>query len=67
VREIVASYEAACARSRAAAATFDSLDGVAAVISFGKQPVNLRWILLGVTTETAWHLGHLDLLRDALR
>jgi hypothetical protein len=67
VQEIVAEYESACVRSRAAAARFDSLDALAAQVSFGKEPVNLRWLLVHMSDETAWHLGHLDLLRDALR
>jgi uncharacterized damage-inducible protein DinB len=66
VASLVALYEAACERSRAAAARFDSLDAVAAEVSFDKVPVNLRWLLVHMVEETAWHLGHLDLLRDAL-
>ncbi len=34
--------------------------------SFDKGPVNLRWILVHMTDETACHTGHLDLLRDAI-
>jgi Protein of unknown function (DUF664) len=41
-------------------------DAVAAVPSFGKGPVNLRWILVHMIDETARHAGHLDLLRDAI-
>ena len=59
-------YSTACARSRAAANRFDSLDAVAAVPSYGKGPVNLRWILVHMIDETARHAGHLDLLRDAI-
>jgi Protein of unknown function (DUF664) len=66
VQELLGLYTSACARSRAAAAGFDSLDAVAAVPSFGKGPVNLRWILVHMIDETARHAGHLDLLRDAI-
>jgi hypothetical protein len=66
VEELLGLYSSACARSRAAAARFDSLDAVAAVPSFGKGPVNLRWILVHMIEETARHAGHLDLLRDAI-
>jgi uncharacterized damage-inducible protein DinB len=66
VDEVLSLYAAACARSRAAAGRFDSLDAVAAVPSFGKGPVNLRWILVHMIDETARHAGHLDLLRDAI-
>jgi Protein of unknown function (DUF664) len=66
VEELLSIYYNACARSRASAALFDSLDAIAAVPSFGKGPVNLRWILVHMIEETARHAGHLDLLRDAL-
>jgi hypothetical protein len=66
VEELLAIYARACARSRAAAAESDSLDTVAAVPSFGKGPVNLRWIFVHMIEETARHTGHLDLLRDAI-
>jgi hypothetical protein len=39
----------------------------AAVASFGKGPVNVRWTLVHMIDETARHAGHLDLLHDALR
>ena len=64
---IVELYSSACERSRAALAQCDSLGHVAAVPSFGKGPVNLRWILVHMIDETARHAGHLDLLRDCLR
>jgi hypothetical protein len=66
VEGILTLYSAACARSRSAAAQFDSLGHPAAVPSFGIGPVNLRWILVHMVDETARHAGHLDLLRDAL-
>ncbi len=66
VGAIVDLYASACDRSRAAVAQSDSLDRIAAVPSFGRGPVNLRWILVHMIDETAHHNGHLDLLRDAL-
>jgi len=59
-------YRAACDRSRAAAARCVSLDTLAAVPSFGRGPVSLRWITVHMIEETARHAGHVDLLRDAL-
>lgn len=59
-------YSAACDRSRTALAWCDSLTHVAAVPSFGKGPVNARWILVHMIEETARHAGHIDLLRDCL-
>lgn len=66
VEGIVELYVAACERSRSAAGQCESLDHVAAVPSFGRGPVNLRWILVHMIEETARHVGHLDVLRDAL-
>ncbi len=63
---IVGLYLSAGERSRAAIAQCASLDQAAAVPSFGRGPVNLRWILVHMIDETARHVGHLDLLRDAL-
>jgi uncharacterized damage-inducible protein DinB len=66
VEDLIDLYSTASGRSRAAAARFDSLDAVAAAPSFGKGPVNLRWILVHMIDETACHTGHLDLLRDGI-
>jgi uncharacterized damage-inducible protein DinB len=66
VESLRALYAAACARSRAAAAGFPDLDDRAALVSFGKAPVSLRWLLVHMISETAQHAGHLDLLMDAL-
>jgi uncharacterized damage-inducible protein DinB len=66
VGEIIALYEASIRRSEEVARATASLDDLAAQVSFGKSPVTLRWLLVHMITETAWHLGHLDLLRDAL-
>ena len=66
VAEIIALYEASIARSEEVAGRCGSLEAIAAQDSFGKAPVTFRWLLVHMITETAWHLGHLDLLRDAL-
>lgn len=66
VDTLMTLYATACERSRAAAACFDSLDAPAVAPSFGKGPVNLRWLLVHMIDETARHAGHLDLLRDAI-
>ncbi|MGK2948043.1 MAG: DUF664 domain-containing protein [Acidimicrobiales bacterium] len=67
VEGIAELYTAACERSRVAAAGCSSLDQVAAAPSFGRGPVNLRWIHVHMIDETARHAGHLDLLRDSVR
>lgn len=64
---IIKLYSAACERSRAAASLCESLSHTAVAPSFGRGPVNLRWILVHMIDETARHAGHLDLLRDAIR
>jgi uncharacterized damage-inducible protein DinB len=66
VASLIDLYSEACDRSRAAADSFETLDAIAAAPSFGKGPVNLRWILVHMIDETACHTGHLDLLRDAV-
>lgn len=66
VAGILDLYSAACDRSRAALDRCRSLSDVAAVPSFGRGPVNARWILVHMIDETARHVGHLDLLRDCL-
>lgn len=63
---IVRLYASACERSRAAVDQCHSLDHLAAVPSFGRGPVNLRWILVHMIDETARHAGHLDVLRDCV-
>jgi hypothetical protein len=64
---IVELYSSACERSRAVVAQCASLDRPAAVPSFGRGPVNLRWILVHMIEETARHAGHLDLLMDEIQ
>jgi Protein of unknown function (DUF664) len=60
VGDLVALYEAACARSRVAAAGHD-LDEV----HHGEpRPFTLRFAYVHMIEETARHLGHLDVLRE---
>ena len=64
--QIIDLYEGACQRSRAATSACPSMETLAAHPSFGKKPVNLRWLLAHMIDETSRHSGHIDLLRDAL-
>lgn len=64
--DLLMLYAAACERSRSATAACASMDTLAALISFDKKPVNLRWLLAHMIDETARHAGHADLIRDAL-
>jgi uncharacterized damage-inducible protein DinB len=63
---IVDLYRSACHRSQDATNACVSLETLAAHSSFGKKPVNLRWLLAHMIDETARHSGHIDLIRDAL-
>ncbi|MEM8618559.1 MAG: DinB family protein [Actinomycetota bacterium] len=64
--EVLGLYRAACERSRSATAATPSMGTCAALVSFDKKPVNLRWLLAHMIDETARHSGHADLIRDAL-
>lgn len=64
--DLVRLYIAACERSRVATAACPSMDTLAVFPSFGRRPVNLRWLLAHMIDETARHSGHADLIRDAL-
>lgn len=64
--DLIAVYRGAIERSTAAAESCASMDTLAASPSFGKKPVNLRWLLAHMIDETARHSGHADLIRDAL-
>ena len=59
----IALYEAACERSRAVTAAHQ-LDDLGA--DTGRLPFSLRFVLLHLIEETARHLGHLDLIREAI-
>ena len=61
--ELLADYERECQHSRAVIAGLE-LDHE--VPFRDKGPVNVRWILVHVTQETARHAGHLDILREML-
>jgi hypothetical protein len=66
VGEISALYRAACTRSRQVASQLPTLDTTAPRPSFEKGPVTLRWVMVHMLEETACHVGHLDLLTDAI-
>jgi hypothetical protein len=63
--ELLDAYDAQCARSRDIVAAHD-LDEIEAYAPAGLPLVSLRWIVGHLTEETARHLGHLDLLREAI-
>ena len=61
VEELIAAYDAACARSREIAAKFE-LDHLVPQSQLGQ--VSLRWIYAHMIEETARHAGHADILRE---
>ena len=61
----VAGYEAEVSTTRANAAAWTDLDLPLRGLRHGQQ-VNLRWVLTHLVEEYARHLGHIDLIREAL-
>lgn len=61
----VAAYRAELAATQSRAAQWTDLDAPVLGLRKGK-PVNLRWILVHLIEEYARHLGHMDLLREAV-
>ena len=62
---VKASYREEVERTRALAAEWTDLDVPGRGLRRGNQ-VNLRWILTHLIEEYARHLGHMDLLREAI-
>ncbi|SDK38896.1 DinB family protein [Streptomyces indicus] len=63
--ELLAAYEAQCARSNEIVAAA-SLDDVGRHPDFRSGNANLRWILTHMIEETARHAGHADIVRELL-
>lgn len=66
VESVVASYRAACDRSRPVVDSAASLDSLSALTDDYRGNVSLRWVLVDMIEETARHAGHLDLMREQL-
>lgn len=65
--ELLALYDAACARSRAVLDAATSLDDRSVATSRDSgEHFSLRWIVCHMIEETARHNGHADLLREAI-
>jgi hypothetical protein len=58
-------YDAELDHARACAAEVSDLDSPLPGLRHGEQ-VNLRWVYVHMIEEYARHLGHVDLLREAL-
>lgn len=61
----VEAYRQQLVATRAARASWDDLDSPVSGLRHG-EPLNLRWILTHLIEEYARHLGHLDLLCEAI-
>jgi hypothetical protein len=58
--QLLAGYEAQCARSREIVAKHDLSDEV----THKAETFNVRWVVTHMIEETARHVGHLDVLRE---
>lgn len=61
--QLLAEYEAQCARVRERIAGLDLDARSSGTISSGEH-VTLRWVIGHMTEETARHNGHLDIIRE---
>ncbi|MEE9414849.1 MAG: DinB family protein [Acidimicrobiales bacterium] len=59
-------FATACERSRVVVSGAESLDTTVAITNEQGDPINLRWILVHMIEEYARHVGHADLLREAI-
>ncbi|MEU1086633.1 DinB family protein [Streptomyces sp. NPDC005892] len=63
--ELLAEYEAQCARSNEIVAAA-SLDDIGQHTGFHAGGANLRWMLIHLIEETGRHAGHADIVRELL-
>jgi Protein of unknown function (DUF664) len=61
----VAAYQQEVSGTRSNASGWDDLDTPVRGLRKG-EPVNLRWVLVHLIEEYARHLGHMDVLREAI-
>jgi len=62
--ELLASYQATCARNRDLVAELDLDTPSKGELDWLDEPVTLRWVLFHLVEETARHNGHIDILRE---
>ncbi|MCI3928204.1 DinB family protein [Streptomyces sp. AN091965] len=63
--QLLAEYEAQCARSNEIVAAA-SLDDVGCHSDYRSGGANLRWMLIHLVEETGRHAGHADIVRELL-
>lgn len=64
--QLLGRYREACERSRAVVADATGLDQLSVKKLRDGRHFSLRWVLLHLIEETARHVGHADLLREAI-
>ncbi|GAA1350173.1 DinB family protein [Streptomyces beijiangensis] len=65
LKQLLAEYEAQCARSNEIVAAA-SLDDIGRHPDFHSSSANLRWMLIHLIEETGRHAGHADIVRELL-
>ncbi|MFE3851426.1 DinB family protein [Streptomyces griseorubiginosus] len=65
LKQLLADYEAQCARSNEIVAEA-SLDDVGRHPDYRSSGANLRWMLIHLIEETGRHAGHADIVRELL-
>ncbi|MEU6919355.1 DinB family protein [Streptomyces olindensis] len=65
LQQVLAEYEAQCARSNEIVAAA-SLDDVGRHPGYASGRANLRWMLIHLIEETGRHAGHADIVRELL-
>ncbi len=65
-QQLQGRYRDACERSRQVVSHAASLDQLSVKALRDGRRFSLRWVLLHLVEETARHVGHADLLREAI-
>jgi uncharacterized damage-inducible protein DinB len=61
---LLAEYRASCDQLRELVAPLDLDTQSQGTLSWRREPVTLRWVLMHLIEETARHNGHIDILRE---
>jgi len=64
--QLLALFDEACERSRRISDAAPTVETMSAGDPLGRGPWNLRWILVHMIEEYARHVGHADLIREAI-
>ena len=63
IARLLAEYRASCGQLRELVAPLDLDTQSRGTLSWRREPVTLRWVLMHLIEETARHNGHIDILR----